>query len=350
MYRKALLCFSLLMMLACLGCTTVHRAASTGNTEEMLFLISRGSDLNAADENGMTPLMLAVQEDQPDMVAVLLANGAATDLENRQGKTASDMAWAEGTPAVFKAFLDHGGADPDFFLHEAAGTEGQARLKTVIREYRQYRKISNTADHASLSDFETWFSDFPEGVYRKEVEHIFGEMIRRDYEEAAAASDPKAMKAFIDRYSDMGRDGYRVDATSLNIRNTASAESEKTGRYLRGNVVHALQKKDGWAQTDRGWVSLEYLKPVPVRRTIPLVAPYIENARHYLAHPDDEIHPEKTPPALPTPTVRQELELLLKAPTLSTLETFIIQYKDRPEYAPLVQTARNRYKQILLDE
>lgn len=42
------------------GCTPLHRAASTGNSELCELLIEEGADVDAVDKAGQTPLMNAV--------------------------------------------------------------------------------------------------------------------------------------------------------------------------------------------------------------------------------------------------------------------------------------------------
>ena len=59
---------------------------------------------------------------------------------------------------------------------------------------------------------------------------------------------------------------YEVTASSLNIRKSASTGAKKVGSYKKGTKVTVLDtKKVGsttWAKTDKGWVSMEYLKLV----------------------------------------------------------------------------------------
>lgn len=43
-----------------MGCTPLHRAASTGNSELCELLIEEGADVDAVDKAGQTPLMSAV--------------------------------------------------------------------------------------------------------------------------------------------------------------------------------------------------------------------------------------------------------------------------------------------------
>lgn len=43
-----------------MGCTPLHRAASTGNSELCELLIEEGAEVDAVDKGGQTPLMNAV--------------------------------------------------------------------------------------------------------------------------------------------------------------------------------------------------------------------------------------------------------------------------------------------------
>lgn len=55
---------------------------------------------------------------------------------------------------------------------------------------------------------------------------------------------------------------YRVTAkTSLRIRKTPSALGAVVGSYKCGDIVHVTSKQNGWAHTERGWVSMQYLAP-----------------------------------------------------------------------------------------
>lgn len=57
-------------------------------------------------------------------------------------------------------------------------------------------------------------------------------------------------------------EAYKVDVkTSLRIRKTPSALGAIVGSYKGGDVVHVTAKQNGWAHTERGWVSMQYLAP-----------------------------------------------------------------------------------------
>ena len=51
--------------------TPLHAAALTGQTEAVELLIDKGADLNAENENGVTPLQMAAQQGHPAIVELL---------------------------------------------------------------------------------------------------------------------------------------------------------------------------------------------------------------------------------------------------------------------------------------
>lgn len=65
--------------------------------------------------------------------------------------------------------------------------------------------------------------------------------------------------------------GKYTVTTDLNIRKEANAESEKVDSYKKGDKVEVKAVKDGWGQTDKGWVSMKYLKADATASTEPEV-------------------------------------------------------------------------------
>lgn len=51
-----------------------------------------------------------------------------------------------------------------------------------------------------------------------------------------------------------------ITAESLHIRKEATKESDSVGTYKKGDTVKILETKDGWARTDKGWISLKYVE------------------------------------------------------------------------------------------
>jgi hypothetical protein len=74
----------------------IHVAAAEGKRDAMTRLLSEGADMNALDEQGRTPLMLAVQADQDEIVRLLLFLGADTTIKDQNEKTALEIAQDKG--------------------------------------------------------------------------------------------------------------------------------------------------------------------------------------------------------------------------------------------------------------
>jgi hypothetical protein len=73
------------------------RAVKTDNPAAVKLLLAGGFDPNALSESGQTPLYLAIKEESPKVVEVLLASPALkVDLPNPAGETALMMAALRG--------------------------------------------------------------------------------------------------------------------------------------------------------------------------------------------------------------------------------------------------------------
>lgn len=67
-------------------------AARKGQAQKVSTLLARGGNIDALDDKGRTPLMLAAAHGHPDIVKLLLAHGAKPDLRDRVGWTAYGLA------------------------------------------------------------------------------------------------------------------------------------------------------------------------------------------------------------------------------------------------------------------
>ncbi len=76
------------------GWTPLHYAASAGNLEITLFLLSQGAMINARSPNNTTPLMMSVFNGNEIVIKALLDQGADLKMRNDQGYTAIDVAAA----------------------------------------------------------------------------------------------------------------------------------------------------------------------------------------------------------------------------------------------------------------
>ncbi len=79
-------------MLDHIGWTPLHYASAKGHLEVAEFLISNGATVDALSLNNTTPLMMAVQSGNEQLLKLLLDKGANLQLRNTQGLSAIDIA------------------------------------------------------------------------------------------------------------------------------------------------------------------------------------------------------------------------------------------------------------------
>ncbi len=72
------------------GWTPMHYAATGGNNEIIETLFDYLADVDARAPNGTTPLMMAVRQDHPETVKLLIKLGADISLRNDDGASAGD--------------------------------------------------------------------------------------------------------------------------------------------------------------------------------------------------------------------------------------------------------------------
>uniref|UniRef100_A0A7N2LB40 Uncharacterized protein n=1 Tax=Quercus lobata TaxID=97700 RepID=A0A7N2LB40_QUELO len=85
------------------GCTPLHRAASTGNSEVCELLIEEGAEVDAVDKAGQTPLMNAVICYDKEVALLLIRHGADVDVEDKEGYTVLGRASADFRPILIDA-------------------------------------------------------------------------------------------------------------------------------------------------------------------------------------------------------------------------------------------------------
>jgi ankyrin repeat protein len=73
------------------------RAIRSNSTGDVTSLIERGANVNAKDEEGATPLMIAAGMGRVEMVKLLLSKGADVNARDNSGVTA--LGWAYAPPS-----------------------------------------------------------------------------------------------------------------------------------------------------------------------------------------------------------------------------------------------------------
>jgi ankyrin repeat protein len=82
------------------GWTPLHYAASGPGTAVVKLLLDRGAVPDARSPNGTTPLMMAARYGSPDAAELLLTRGADPTLVNQRGLRAADFAREAGRDAL----------------------------------------------------------------------------------------------------------------------------------------------------------------------------------------------------------------------------------------------------------
>jgi len=88
---------------------TLQSAVAQGDVAQAASLLDQGAVIDARDEAGRTPLMLAVTQDQPEIVRLLLARGADPNAADNTGHTPLQQATKRNLQDV-AALLEEAGA------------------------------------------------------------------------------------------------------------------------------------------------------------------------------------------------------------------------------------------------
>ncbi len=93
------------------GVTPLLAATATGRGALVALLAESGADLNQRDPDGATPLQLAAEAGRTEVVAALVRRGADVNATTRGGHNALQLAVVEGHATAVRALL-RAGADP----------------------------------------------------------------------------------------------------------------------------------------------------------------------------------------------------------------------------------------------
>jgi ankyrin repeat protein len=94
------------------GETALHIVVRRGDATYTRYLLSKGADANLRDGKGNTPLLLAAQLSQADLIPILVAGKANPNLANASGETPLIRAVQQRNLPTVRALLA-AKADPD---------------------------------------------------------------------------------------------------------------------------------------------------------------------------------------------------------------------------------------------
>ena len=93
-----------------LGCGgSIHEAAWDGNIESVKQHLAAGADVNAKDDEGLTPLHYAAYYSHKETVELLIAKGANVNAKNDGGETPLDWAIEKTHTETADLLRKHGG-------------------------------------------------------------------------------------------------------------------------------------------------------------------------------------------------------------------------------------------------
>lgn len=127
---------------------TLLRAGRTGDTALAEQAVREGADLEARDEHGRTPLLLAATYDHVEVAQLLVAEGASADALDDRHDTPWLVTGVTGSVAMLEALLP---ADPDLTIRNRYG--GLSPIPASERGHVDYvRRVVQTGvdlDHVN---------------------------------------------------------------------------------------------------------------------------------------------------------------------------------------------------------
>ena len=136
--KKLAMSVIVMMAVALLSCTRhshslevlLYEAVCEGDLSKTKILLRLGANVNATDVDGNSPLMMAeactTRPGRPEVMELLIANGAAVNLQARDGRTALMYAAKNSDTRAVKALLKSGASV------KIADNEGETALMNAV--------------------------------------------------------------------------------------------------------------------------------------------------------------------------------------------------------------------------
>ncbi|EAY09395.1 ankyrin repeat protein, putative [Trichomonas vaginalis G3] len=121
-----------------LGYSALHSTSKYNCIEESKLLISYGININAKDNQGKTPLIVASKSNHEEMVALLVSYGADVNEKDNTGQTALHYAAAIDNDKAIDILLSH---DADINAEDNNGEKPALRLhKKLVHGFHAVSK------------------------------------------------------------------------------------------------------------------------------------------------------------------------------------------------------------------
>ncbi|MBT4803776.1 MAG: hypothetical protein HON78_02090 [Legionellales bacterium] len=210
----------------------LHFAAKYGRTEIALALIEKGADVNAADQDGYTPLNWAAARGHTEIALALIEKGADVNATNKYGETPIHQATRYSYTEILIALIAAGADD------NVADQFGLAPLHSAVEN--GLTEIARAIEHplhwaARLSDIKTVKALIDKGYDpqaklddKTPLEHAIAADNLNVAKYLITLSDVKTIKAFIDK-------GYNLQAKlddKTPLEHAIAADNLNVARYL----------------------------------------------------------------------------------------------------------------------
>ena len=221
----------------------IHTAAFAGNLEKVQSFIEAGTDVNAQDETGMTPLLRAVSSEQAEVAKFLVDAGADVNGADKRGYVPLHYALWNMDSDMVKLLLEKGadvnakdtplGYTP---LHWAIMMDGKELTELVLTAGADVKAKSKAGET-------------PLDVAAYGVSTAIGELLVAKGAEvsslhaAAYVGDLAKVKAFIDEGVEVNRKSGMISGTALH--SAAAAGRKEIAEFLiaRGADINARDKR-----------------------------------------------------------------------------------------------------------
>lgn len=219
---------------------SIHVAAQLGDMDKVKALLEEGADVNAKDENGMTPLLLAISNKQVDLAKFLIEKGADINLADRQGVVPLFRALWNKDLDMLELLLKKGAdvntkhAKSGFTaLHWAAMMDSKDSVELILDAGADVNAKSNTGE-TSLDVAAIW------GVSPAMAELLVtkgAEVL--SLHAAAHLGDLPKVRAFISEGVEVNRKSGLIEGTALH--SAAAAGHKEMVKFLinKGSDVNA---------------------------------------------------------------------------------------------------------------